>query len=500
MRRIACLLAATVSLGLSGTAQAQEPRWAGPLAETPGSRIFAPAVLPGTAEDRAMRAAGYVQEEYLLSGSANIYGENADGTLNVRQADVPYTTRLVLVRPRDPRKFNGIVQLGFTHPQLGSAQWGRLDTLVLRSGAAYALLVIGGDEGTRQRSTAQWPVSTPLLMRWYDPARYGAFKWPDDDGIRWDVMGQAARLLRDPVARGPLAGLPVRHVYMSGWSFLGSTIRSWINFGFHERYRRADGSPVIDGYLAGISAGSVKAGHTPLNSADPYKDRNRELLREIDRPVIELTSEMEAITNVNPQRPDSDAVRGGHRIYELGGVSHQDSGISGQVRAASVQLMARRHPAIEPPVTCSVGDTDVPMRDVAQAALVNLNTWVETGKAPPSAGRMQVAPGGKDFVRDRFGNPLGGIRVAQLDVPLVRYGVPPAELCGGKVPQRNLHRLPVDRAMLRAAYPGGKREYIARFNARLKELIRQRWLLAPDAEVEARRAASYADETFAAAR
>ncbi|MBU6267883.1 MAG: alpha/beta hydrolase [Sphingomonadales bacterium] len=497
MRSLIHLIVAAVAC-LSAPAWAA--RWIGPLPETPASPIFAPAVLPGSAEDAAMKAAGYVQEEYLLAGDANIYGENADGSLNVRTPGVPYVTRLVLVRPRDARRFSGVVHIGFTHPQLASAQWGRIDALVLRSGAAYAMLAIGGDAGTRERSTPQWPVTTPKLFDWYDHARYAATQWPEDDGIRWDVMGQAATLLRDPGGQGPLAGLKVRHVTFSGWSFLGSTIRSWINFGFHDRFRRADGSPVVDGYLIGISAGSVKAGHTPLNSADPEKDRNRDMLRSIDRPVIELTSEMEAITNVYPQRAESDAVSGGHRIYELGGVSHGDSGVAGQVRAATVQLQQRRHPAVESQVACTVADTDVPMRDVAQAALVNLIRWVETGQAPPHADRMAVAGDGKDYRRDGFGNPLGGVRVAQLDLPLVRYGEPAAELCGGKVPRRNLRRLPVDPVLLKAAYPGGLVDYMAKFRARQAELVRQRWLLPGDAAAETRVAARFAAQAFPVGR
>lgn len=494
LRRIACLMLGLVAS--SAIAEVAGPRWNGPIAETAQSRIFAPAVLAGTREDTAMKAAGYVQEEWLLSGEANIYGEKPDGSLAVRSADVPYTTRLVIVRPRDPRRFNGVVQLGFNHPQLAGVQWGRIDSHILRSGSAYALLVIGGDAGTRERSTAQWPVTTPRLFAWYDPQRYATFRWPEDDGIRWDVMGQAAALLRDPGAAGPLAGLPVRHVYMSGWSFLGSTIRSWINFGFHDRYRRADGSPVVDGYLIGISAGSVPQGHTPLNSVDPVKDRTRDLLRAIDRPVIELTSEMEAITNVNPQRPESDAVNGGHRIYELGGVSHGDSGVPGQARAPTLQLKARGHPAVDAPVTCSVAETDVPMRDVAQAALVNLNRWVENGQAPPRASRLQVKAGGKDYVRDSFGNTLGGVRVAQLDLPLVRYAEAPADLCGGKIPRRSLRRLSVDPGLLRNAYPGGAADYVAKFRARQSELVGLRWLLAEDASEENRHAERLATEAF----
>jgi hypothetical protein len=473
-------------------------RWSGPIPESAGSHIFAPAILPGTAEEKAMKAAGYVQEEYLLSGTANVYGQRSDGSLEVKRAAVPYTTRLILVRPKDGRRFNGIVQLGFTHPQLASNQWGRIDAQVLRTGSAYAMLVIGGDPGTRERSTAQWPVSTPLLFHWYDPARYAAFRWPDDDGIRWDVIGEAATALRSPTPGGPLAGLKVRRIYMSGWSFLGSTVRSWVNFGFHDRYRQANGKPMIDGYLAGISASSVNAGHVPLNSSVGVPtDKAQRRLRAIDSPVIELTSEMEAITNVDPQLPDIDSVKGGHRLYELGGVSHGDSGVAGQVRASVPQLIARHHPQAEPPVRCTVADTDVPMRDVADAALANLDLWVSTGRAPPPGARLEIAPGGKDYARDRFGNSKGGVRVAQLDVPLVRYAEPPAVLCGGVVPRRALKRLPVSIALLRAEYPGGAADYLARFDRRVDQLVRDRRLLAPDAAEQKKAARRFAAEAFA---
>lgn len=476
---------------------AAAPSWSGPIPETAASHMLAPPALAGTAEERAMIRAGYVQEEYLLSGTANIYREKGDRGLEVKASDIPYTTRLVLVRPKDGRRFNGIVQLGFTHPQLAGNQWARIDDYVLRTGSAYALLVIGGDPGTRERTTAQWPVTTPALFPWYDPVRYAAFRWPEDDGIRWDVIGQAATALRYPGRSGPLAGLGVRRIYMSGWSFLGSTVRSWINHGFHDRYRRRDGGPLIDGYLAGISASSVNAGHVPLNSSVGIPtDKATRMLRRIDSPVIELMSEMEALTNVDPQVPDIDSARGGHRLYELGGTSHGDSGVSGQTRSSVPQMLARNHPAAEAPVRCGVGDTDVPMRDVAQAALFNLDRWVSTGRAPPRAARLTLAPDGKDFARDSFGNPVGGVRAAQLDVPLVRYAEPDPSLCGGKVPRRSFKRLPVPAASLRQRYPGGRSDYLKRFDRRIDALVRDRWLLAPDAAAQKAAARRFADQAF----
>jgi len=244
----------------------------------------------------------------------------------------------------------------------------------------------------------------------------------------------------------------------------------------------------------------VNAGHVPLNESGPGRDRRKDLLPMIDSPVIELTSEMEAITNVNPQRPESDAAKGGHRLYQLGGVSHRDSGVDDQTDTSHDQLEARHHPGVEPEVACTVGFTDVPMRDVAQAALVNLDRWVETGKAPPRAAPMAVQADGKDYVRDQFGNPVGGIRLAQLDVPLVRYGPAPKELCGGKEPRRKLSRLPLAEGQLKAAYPGGKADFLAKFTARLNETVRAGWLLPQDALAQRQRTAKLADEAFPAGR
>ena len=53
--------------------------------------------------------AGYVEEEFFVSGRANVYDWAADGTLTVRTPAAPYTTRILLRRPADPRRFSGNV-------------------------------------------------------------------------------------------------------------------------------------------------------------------------------------------------------------------------------------------------------------------------------------------------------------------------------------------------------------------------------------------------------
>ena len=108
---------------------------------------------------------------------------------------------------------------------------------------------------------------------------------------------------------------------------------------------------------------------------------------------------------------------------------------------------------------------------------------------------MQVNADRKDYARDRCGIPVGGVRVAQLDVPLVRYGVDKT-LCGGEEPRRKLIRIPLSPDALAAAYPGGKAEYLRRFDARLAQLVRQRWLLPEDSAAQRQAARRFAAQAF----
>lgn len=52
---------------------------------------------------------GYVEEEFLQSGTANIYDETPDGKLTVTVPDAPYTTRLLVRRPERKEDFSGNV-------------------------------------------------------------------------------------------------------------------------------------------------------------------------------------------------------------------------------------------------------------------------------------------------------------------------------------------------------------------------------------------------------
>src|SRR3990167_1864546 len=81
-----------------------------PIAYTAGSKQ-----RPFVASMLDLSALGYVENEFQFSGTANTYGRagkwRSDGKWDIKvvRANVPYATRMLVRRPADPAKFNGIV-------------------------------------------------------------------------------------------------------------------------------------------------------------------------------------------------------------------------------------------------------------------------------------------------------------------------------------------------------------------------------------------------------
>ena len=493
---IFALAAALVAAPAEARTPLRITRISGPIATNATSQIYSPAVLPGTPEGDALAAAGYVQEEYFISGAANVYASGEHGPRVIRSG-VRYTTRLLVLRPADPHRFSGNVQLTMYHPSFSLNMWARDNAYAVRHGDVWVAIGIGGDQRSHTGSTPDAPIPAPLVTKWFDPVRYAPLSWPDDeDGIRWDVFADTAYMLKH--AQGPVHGYAVQRVYASGWSFLGSFLRTFLNEGFDAQLERRNHGPAIDGYLIGISSSSQEPGYLPINSHTPNRavDNPARVLRPAGVPVIELISQNEGDNNIGPQAPDSDAYVGGHRLYELGGVSHGDTGYR-TPSPYNVQLLARHHPGARPPAACGFEDTDVPMRDVAQAALANLDHWARESAAPPPSARLALDPATHAQLVDANGLPRGGVRVAQLDLPLARYGAAPDGSCAPpNAPYLIMKRLPLDAATLGRLYPGRAADYLARFNARLDALVRERYLLAEDADIERQAARERAAAAF----
>jgi len=489
------LATALIALTASVPAFAGIDRVDGPVPETATSHIYNAATVPGALPVIDLAAHDYVEEEYFLHGTADAFRHDPSGRLAVLAKDVHYGTRIIVRRPRSAAKFSGIVHFEPIHPsQGGTSHWLATADYLMARGDIYVAAGLGDDAPTRATSKkGPVPNAQSQVLHWFDPERYRPIDWPEEDGIRYQVMADLGALLRSDRADNPLKGLKVRRIFVGGWSFTGSVQRTFINEGFHDRARLADGRPVFDGYLIGISSRWNGGGYVPLNSEEVpvKKDDPRRDLRAIDVPVIEFLTEFEVATGPGPQKPDSDAKPGAHRLYELGGVIHGSSLVDGnpprERRANMVQLAAKDYPVAqvrgeEAGNSCPLPVSDVPHGALARAALDNLRRWVEQGTPPPHAPQLQWTADGK-IARDSSGNPLGGMPVAEFAAPLASYGAyagTDLPACVAKTGRPIFLRQNIDAATLKARY-GSAAAYIRRYDAAIGTMVKQRWLLPEDA-------------------
>ena len=96
---VCCGSSALAAQQSGGGAVVPIPRVTGPIPVTAESY---PLMAAGKLQDAVdLAALGYVEEEFFVSGAANVYDWAADGALTVKTANAPYTTRILVRRPAD---------------------------------------------------------------------------------------------------------------------------------------------------------------------------------------------------------------------------------------------------------------------------------------------------------------------------------------------------------------------------------------------------------------
>jgi hypothetical protein len=448
----------TATLPLPAAGVPALPKWTlKPVGAKPvmSSSVAQPGIDGPNAFDFA--ALGYVEEEYFLSGTANLYSFGGKGVV---KADVPYTTRILIRRPTDLAKFSGNV---IVEPSRDMNEW----TTTWPSAARYML-----SHGDVYVTFTMAKANLPVFFQTYDQERYAALDIPDE-GVRWDIMAQTLGLVRS--ADGPLGKLGYiaeagkrkggLKVISTGVSLTGFMQASFIDNGHHARARRADGGPAVDGYLQMVSG-------RPL---DPPTDAA----------VIAMISEGDALRllsgNVLTFRtPDSDGpVR--LRWYEIAGVAHANWEDQSQFTPSFQELRVRINvtPHCATPVS-QIADKD----DLVSAALANLETWIRGGMAPPP-GKMLELDDNQAVKRDQFGNALGGLRPYWVAVPAGTISAMSEEAptsAGGGVPAAGglcgmlAHDTPLAKDKLGGLYKDHA-DYVAQVDRYLNLMVAQRYLL-----------------------
>src|SRR3954466_5053206 len=108
MKLHAALAAGLLAVAFSVHAAIPNPSVTGPIPSpaTPGdsSRNY-----NFFASDHSLALHGYIEEEYFIEGTANRYNTPNLATASIVSSGHPYKTRIVVRRPAERSKFNGIV-------------------------------------------------------------------------------------------------------------------------------------------------------------------------------------------------------------------------------------------------------------------------------------------------------------------------------------------------------------------------------------------------------
>jgi len=367
---------------------------------------------------------GYVEEEFLVSGTANVYDYAADGALTVKTADAPYTTRILVRRPADASRFNGavVVELPNTARRFDwTMLWGYVHNYVTDSGAAWVGITMpGAVQGLKKFNPARYAAlafsnPTPDAACAAGPgrgARGGNATSPDEDGLRFDAITQVGALLKS----GNLPGLRAQRVYLTTQGGDAVTYAEAVQ----------PRAKVYDGFVIKSPGGPSRISRCA--SAPPQDAAN--YLRNVGVPVIGVLTQGEVLASQPYLRADSDDPADRVRIYEIAGAAHIDAApyialpsVADQNAAGGAQgtpdwpFAARCEPEI--------ALQQLPLQAyVLNAAFAALDEWVKKGTPAPKAGRMEIAGAGTPDAKialDRFGNGLGGLRSPYVDVPTATY-------------------------------------------------------------------------------
>jgi hypothetical protein len=452
-----------------------------------------------------MEAAGYVEEEFFLTGQANVYEwDGTTGKVKVVAGPGAYTNRILVRRPKDPARFSGKIEVNLLNATTLVDRGSPLDfeRMVAESGAWVGL------------TTKSLTAST---LKKFDPQRYASLNWPNpapesqrcsnpsivplytignispammppimrdttqEDGLVWDMIGQLGLLLKSGRRGEILPGFAEPKLFMTGISQSALMINTWL-VGFHGLYRTASGMPAYDGYLPIVGANLLRISQCSRDVpvADP---RNQAPL--LDVPIIKMYSEAEMNYGRITYRPDIIKSNSGVVTYEVAGAPHSRSDIPGRPRKivggpapAEVARALAGVPAMPRlPLPAGQVPNDYPWAPALRGALYHLEQWSVRGIAPPRAPRITLDATLK-VVRDEHGNALGGLRLAYIDVPIARYRGAVAETGWGSITGA---KVPFDKAKLAALYPTHD-EYMRKFSAVTDRNPPARFVMASDAD------------------
>jgi hypothetical protein len=447
---------------------------------------------------------GYEESEYFLSGTATSYTSATplaqDGKWHVTAATTaPYTTRVVVYRPIDPKKFDGTVDVEWLNVTGGvdaAAAWLTGHAEVVRAGMAYVGVdaQAGGIYGVAGSvATAEGAGG----IKQTDPARYGALTHPGDS-YSYSIFEQAGEAVHKSASK-LLGGLKPQRVLAIGESQSAFRLVTYLDA------IEPMSTGVYDGYLVYSRGGDgANLSQSPQgNIPTPIPTYIR---TDLHVPVLLFETEADLMTlgYVTARQPPTHDIR----EWETAGTAHDDT--YGLIYSRSDNLTGGADEEafssmLNPPKDPIPGiiDCGAPINAGShtyelRAAIAALENWVRTGNAPPQSPRLDVKAGKTGFVTDTNGNALGGIRAAQVAAPVATVsglGQPGSVTANAPGKGTSSHStavgagvlcgifgttVPLSAASLASLYPTHA-DFVKKWDAATAALVREGYLLEPDA-------------------
>jgi len=393
---------------------------------------------------------GYVEQEFFFEGTATRYSSPTGGAPNntttavVASTGHPYKTRLLVRRPTDPAKFNGIAIVEWVNVTNGydvEIHWQESMAYYIRQGYAFI--------GVSVQNAGVSGQGSPLRgLKAWSPTRYSTLNVNDSgavggDLLSYDIFSQAGQAVRN--VSSVLGGLPVQRVIAKGESQSAQRLHIYFNAIHHL-------DPVFDGAMITHNAGTIRSDITTP-------------------PIIRLYSENEFRNSPNIQ-PDTSTLR----TWTVAGSTHSEY----YTMIARAPILLRDH-GLQAFDTCATpARSRVPFFMVINAATDHLVKWIRTGAQPPSAPPPQYAGTPLSLARDAYGNGLGSIRLAEMEVPVARNAAVTCGLGGN-------HEM-FDTATLNALYPNHG-SYVSKVAHATNAAMGAGFLLPADAEITKDKAA-----------
>lgn len=458
------------------------PKVEGPIPVTEESHPFSSAAY--AREPLNLEEFGYVEEEYFLSGTANVY--EGDDELKVKHQQLPYKNR-ILVRKPSPEKFSGRIIVDIYNASNGydiEDVWRRSYQYIMENNHIYI--------GVTSKPINVWS------MKNFDYKRYESLNWASkekasmpstvnqsmsipgtEEGLVWDILSQVGTLIRkgNPFF---LEGYDIKNVYLTGQSQSGMYLNTYVYF-FHKYLNE-----IFDGYLNVVGTGTMRDLNQYENPSVLFSVREQLVPTELETPMLFISAHGDI--NLFNQFGDRDKVLKEidetyekMRHYEVTSSPHTDP--ASPLIPNNSEIVKTKNPPKILDGEYNYVVNDIQLAYYVNSALELLHNWAVDDIEPPANLYIERHEDGST-IEDEYGNGVGGLRSPYIDVPIATYhpnAIADSSQIDQSVGNVNGSMTFFDSDKLESLYDSAE-DYLTQFKASVEEQVEDGWLLEADAD------------------